>query len=107
MKLKKETKASIIIFCVVFIVAYIMTCFIPDEILRYSTANGSILSFLGDATVALIGMHGVLAFTFALIATLLVRIVDSEEKTKEDTKKTAKTENKKTAKKETKKNKGK
>lgn len=97
--MKKETKASIIIFCVVFIVAYIMTCFIPDEILKYSTANGSILSFLGDAAVALIGMRGVLAFTFALIATLLVRIVDSEEKTKAETKKTAK--------KETKKNKGK
>lgn len=93
--MKKETKASIIIFCVVFIVAYIMTCFIPDETLRYSTAHGSILSFLGDATVALIGMRGVLAFTFALIATLLVRIIDTEEKPKADTKK------------ETKKNKGK
>lgn len=92
--MKKETKASIIIFCVVFIVAYIMTCFIPDEVLSY-TAHDTVLSFLGDATVAIIGMRGVLAFTFALIATLLIRIVDSEEKPKAEAKKTAKKETKK------------
>lgn len=92
--MKKETKASLIIFCVVLIVAYVMTCFIPEDILRYSTENGSILSFLGDATIALIGMRGILAFAIALIATLLVRIVDSEENVKKSTKKAANKEEK-------------
>ena len=88
--MKKETKASLIIFCAVFILSYVMTCFIPDEVIKYSTENGSILSFLGDATVALIGMRGLLAFTFALIAALLVRIVDAEEKKKAEAKKETK-----------------
>lgn len=93
--MKKETKASLIIFCVVFIVAYIMTSFIPNEVITY-TAHETVLSFLGDATVALIGMRGVLSFTFALVATLLIRIVDTEEKTKPEAKRTVKKETKKT-----------
>lgn len=77
--MKRETKISLIIFCVVLIVAYILTCFIPDEILIYSTKNSTILSFLGDIAVAAIGMRGILAVALALIAVLLIRIVDSDD----------------------------
>ena len=89
--MKKETKASLIIFCAVFILAYVMMNFVPDELIKYSTENGSILSFLGDATVALVGLRGVLALTIALIATLLIRIVDPEEPKKVEKKETKKT----------------
>ena len=89
--MKNETKASLIIFCAVFVLAYVMMCFVPDELITYPTENGSLLSFLGDATVTLVGLRGVLAFSIALITALLVRIVDPEEH-----KKVAKKETKKT-----------
>ena len=95
--MKKETKASIIIFCVVFIVAYVVTCFVPNEILTYSTEKSLIFGFLGDATVALIGMRGIISLAIALIVVLLIRIVDADEKPKAKTKakKETKSENKK------------
>ena len=90
--MKKETKVSLIIFCVVLVVAYIFACFIPDEILTYSTKNSTILSFLGDVAVAAIGMRGILAVAIALIAVLLIRIVDSNDEPKKSTaKKSTKT----------------
>lgn len=87
--MKKETKASLIIFCVVLVIAYIMSCFIPDEILTYNNST-SALGFLGNMTVAAVGMRGILSLAIALIVTLLIRIVDSDE-----VKKTKKVENKK------------
>lgn len=103
--MKKSTKTSLIIFIVIFVVGYVMTCFIPDEILRYATINGSVLSFVGNEVVKLVGMRTIVAFAIALIVVLLIRIVDTEEKA-ETTKKVAKKkENKKvnnTEKKETK-----
>lgn len=88
--MKKSTKSSLIIFIVTLIVGYVMTCFIPDEILSYATINGSVLSFLGSEVVKLIGMRAIIALAIALIVVLLIRIVDTEEKA-ETSKKTAKT----------------
>ena len=76
--MKKETKASLIIFCVVLVVAYIMTCFIPDEILVYNNST-SALGFLSNMAVAAVGMRGIIALAIALIVTLLIRIVDSND----------------------------
>ena len=78
--MKKETKFSIIVFIVVVLVAYVTLSFVPDEMLEHSTINGSLLSFLGTSVVKAIGMRAVVAVAIALIVTLLIRIVDTEEK---------------------------
>lgn len=95
--MKKETKLGIIIFIVVFLVAYVTLNFVPDELLTYSAVNGSILSFLGMGVANAIGMRAIIAVAIALIVTLLIRIVDPEENpapkaksTKKETKKEAK-----------------
>lgn len=95
--MKKETKFSIIIFIVVVLVAYVALSFVPDEVLEYSVANGSLLSFLSLGVVKVIGMRAIISIAIALIVTLLIRIVDTEEKplvktTKKETKKEAKWE---------------
>lgn len=82
--MKKSTKSSLIIFIVVFIVGYVMACFIPDELLMYTTINGSILSFLGSEIVKITGMRTIIALAIALVAVLLIRIVDTEEKTEKN-----------------------
>lgn len=92
--MKKETKASIIIFCVTFILAYVMMCFVPDEILVYSTEKSLIFGFFGDVTVALIGMRGVISLAIALVTVLLIRIVELEVRPNTETKKVAKEEKK-------------
>ena len=84
--MKKDTIASLIIFCVVFVLAYIMAGFIPNEILAYNN-NTSALSFLGDMAVTVITMRGMLALAIALAVTLLVRIVDTDESGKKQPKK--------------------
>ena len=76
--MKKSTKASLIIFIVTFIVGYVMASFIPDEILAYSTLNGSILCALSDGVAKAVGMRTIVSVAIALAVTLLVRIVDSE-----------------------------
>lgn len=88
--MKKTTKASLIIFIVTFIVGYVMASFIPEEILSYSTLNGSILSFLGSSVAKMVGMRTIIAVAIALTVTLLIRIIEPEEKkeTKKVTKKT-------------------
>lgn len=79
--MKKETKFSIITFIVVALVAYIAFSFIPDVTLENATANGSIFTILGNGIVNLVGMRVILALSFAIIVTLLIRIVDTDEKT--------------------------
>lgn len=86
--MKKDTKASLIIFVGVFILAYVMTLFIPDEVMAYST-NGGLLSFLGTSVARLVGIRTIISLALAIAVTLLVRIVDPEEK-KEAKKTTAK-----------------
>ena len=81
--MKKSTKSSLIIFIVTLIVGYVMACFIPDEVLAYATINGSLLSFLGDGVAKLVGMRAIIAIAIALVVVLLIRIVDSEEKTEQ------------------------
>ena len=99
--MKKSTKASLIIFIVTFIVGYVMASFIPDEILAYSTLNGSILCVLSDGVAKAVGMRSIVAVAIALAVTLLVRIVDSEPSEEEKEKKpTTKKVTKKTTKKE-------
>ncbi|MBR6033254.1 MAG: hypothetical protein IKP28_00635 [Clostridia bacterium] len=90
--MKKSTKASLIIFIVTFLVGYVMASFIPDELLSYSTLNGSILSFLGSSVAKAVGMRTVLSVAIALAVTLLVRIIDTEDKKEVVTKKTTKKE---------------
>ncbi len=102
--MKKSTKSSLIIFIVTLIVGYVMTCFIPDELLNYTILNGSILSFIGDEVTKLVGMRTIIAVALALITVLLIRIVDTreiEENNKVE-KKTATKKVKKAEKKETK-----
>ena len=77
--MKKDTKASLIIFVGVFILAYVMTLFIPDETMAYTT-NGGLLSFFGTSVAKLVGIRTIVAVAIATAVTLLVRIVDSEEK---------------------------
>ena len=98
--MKKETKASLIIFVAVFILAFVMTLFIPDDAMAYST-NGGLLSFLGTSVAKLVGIRTIVALAIAIAVTLLVRIVDPEEKketTKSGKKTVTKTANKKGAK---------
>lgn len=92
--MKKETKFSIIIFIVVFLVAYVALSFVPDAVFEYSAVNGSLLSFLGVGVLKAIGMRVIVSIAIALIVTLLIRIVDTEEKPAKD-KQTAKKEVKK------------
>ena len=77
--MKKDTKASLIIFVGVFILAYVMTLFIPDELMAYTT-NGGLLSFFGTSVAKLVGIRTIIAIAIATAVTLLVRIVDPEEK---------------------------
>ena len=77
--MKKSTKASLLIFFVTFILGYVMASFIPDEILSYSTLNGSLLSFLGSSVAKIVGMRTILAVAIATAVTLLVRIIDTDE----------------------------
>lgn len=77
--MKKDTKASLIIFIGVFVLAYVMTLFIPDEVMAYST-NGGLLSFFGSSVARLVGIRTIVALAMAIAVTLLVRIVDPEEK---------------------------
>ena len=77
--MKKETKASLIIFVGVFILAFVMTLFIPDDVMAYST-NSGLLSFLGSSVAKLVGIRTIISLAIALAITLLVRIVDPEEK---------------------------
>jgi len=86
--MKKSTKASLIIFIVTFILGYVMASFIPDQILAYSTLNGSILSFLADSVAKLVGMRTIIAVAISISVTLLVRIIEPEEK--KETKKSSK-----------------
>ena len=58
-----------------------MASFIPEELLSYSTLNGSLLGFLGSSVAKLIGMRTILAIAIATAVTLLIRIIDTEEKT--------------------------
>ena len=93
--MKKETKFSIITFIVVALVAYVTFSFIPDATLENATANGSVFTILGNSVVSIVGMRVLISFCFALIVTLLIRIVDSEEKaTKKPQPKQAKKETK-------------
>ncbi len=78
--MKKETKFSIITFIVVALVAYIAFSFIPDTTLENATANGSVFTILGNSVVSIVGMRVIISFCFALIVTLLIRIVDTDEK---------------------------
>ena len=77
--MKKDTKASLIIFVGVFVLAFVMTLFVPDEIMAFSTNNG-LLSFFGTSVAKLVGIRTIVALAIALTVTLLVRIVDPEEK---------------------------
>lgn len=98
--MKKTTKSCLIIFIVILMVAYVMACFIPDEVLTYATISGSLLSFLGDQVAKLIGMRAVIAIAIALVVVLLIRIVDTEDKDGQTKAKTTKKpESKKTDKK--------
>ena len=95
--MKKETKFSILTFIVVFLVSYVAFGFIPDEVLKYTTVNGSLLSFLGEGVTNAIGMRAVISIAISVIVTLLIRIVDgseNQEKAKKTTKKTVKKETK-------------
>ena len=89
--MKKSTKSSLIIFIVTLIVAYVMTCFIPDEVLTYATINGSLLSFLGDGVAKLVGMRAIISVAIATVVVLLIRIVDTDEKKEKTAKKSTKT----------------
>ena len=88
--MKKSTKSSLIIFIVIFVVGYVMACFIPDDVLAYATISGSLLSFLGDQVAKLIGMRAIIAIAIALVVVLLIRIVDTEDKDGQTKAKTAK-----------------
>ena len=97
--MKKDTKASLIVFVSVFVLAFVMTMFIPDDAMAYST-NGGLLSFLGTSVAKLVGIRTIISIAIATAVTLLVRIVDPEEK-KEEKKVSKKTTTKKGAKWET------
>lgn len=95
--MKKEIKLSIITFIVVALIAYIAFCFVPDSALEHAMANGSIFTMLGNSVVQVIGMRVIISLTFALIVTLLIRIVDNEETgAKKSQTKTVKTTKKET-----------
>ena len=97
--MKKETKACLIIFIAVFVLGYVMTLFIPDSVLAYSTEHTTLLSTFGSSVAKLVGMRVIIAVAIALAVTLLIRIVDSEDKTetvkKEPEKKTRRVAKKK------------
>lgn len=93
--MKKETVFSIFTFVVVAVVAFCLFNFIPDTTIQNATTNGSIFTILGNGMISIVGMRVIISFCFALIVTLLIRIVDTEENT-------AKKSQPKQAKKETK-----
>ena len=77
--MKKDTKASLIIFAGVFILAFVMTLFVPDDVMAYTT-HGGLLSAFGTSVAKLVGIRTIIAWAIAVAVTLLVRIVDPEQK---------------------------
>ena len=78
--MKKQTKACLIIFIVTLIVGFVMTMFIPDEMLQHLTTNGSLLGAFSLANAMTNIIRCIISVAIAVTVTLLIRIVDTDEK---------------------------